>query len=200
MREFKDFSLMEESVNLDRFDALVRAGLANKAQIQRLHTILEKMHSKDDVVLSRADRMIVTNLFNKMLELITSDRTIFQKARQAVREEFDDSIVEDNNETRKLPFVLVLKRKAIRLFPNGLKVATYYSDKLKRTFTLPMNDLEMGSVSEEVERSATINQKGVLASLHQITKGKEANVVKFKDGRTLKVDYFNARAIVQLYD
>lgn len=198
MKKFEEFDLNEESVNIDRFDALVRAGLANKAQIQRLHAILEKMHAKDDVILSRADRMIVTNLFNKMLSILTSDQTIFQKAKRTVKEEYE--IIEEDNESKKLPVILILKRKAIRLFPNGLKVATYYSDKLKRTFTLPMNDLGMMGVTEEVESQSTVSHKGVVATLHEIVKGKSSNVVKFKDGRSMKVDFYTASAIMQVYD
>lgn len=136
----------ESSVDLGKFDALVRAGLANKAQIQRLHRILEKMHETENPNLNRADRMIVTNLFNKMVDLITSDPAIFQRAKRDVKEEV---MVEEHNETKSLPVVLILKRKAIRLFPNGLKVATYYSDRLDRTFTLPMQDLGMMTIAKE---------------------------------------------------
>jgi hypothetical protein len=194
MKSFKSFEINEE-VSLEKFDILVRAGLANKAQLQRLHTILQKMHEKDDVVLSRADRMIVTNLFNKMLELITSDKTIFQKARQSVKEDINES----SREIDFLPPVLILKRKSIRLFPNNVKVAIYHNDKLNRSFALPMTDLSVSSVAEEVIPMNS-NEVGVIKILRQITKGKAANVVQFKDGKKMKVDMYSASAILKLYD
>lgn len=197
MKSFKSFEINEE-VSLEKFDALVRAGLANKAQLQRLHTILQKMHEKDDVTLSRADRMIVTNLFNKMLELITTDKTIFQKARQTVKEE-QEFIEESSRETDKLPAVLILKRKSIRLFPNNVKVAIYHSDKLDRSFALPMTDLSMSSVTEEVVAAGPI-EGGVIKTLREIIKGKVANVVQFKDGKKMKVDMYSAKAILLVYD
>lgn len=197
MKSFKSFEINEE-VSLEKFDALVRAGLANKAQLQRLHTILQKMHEKDDVTLSRADRMIVTNLFNKMLELITTDKTIFQKARQTVKEE-QEFIEESSRETDKLPAVLILKRKSIRLFPNNVKVAIYHSDKLDRSFALPMTDLSMSSVTEEVVAAGPI-EGGVIKTLREIIKGKAANVVQFKDGKKMKVDMYSAKAILLVYD
>ena len=40
--EFKTI-VEEEKTDYSKFDALVRAGLANKAQIQRIHKILDKM-------------------------------------------------------------------------------------------------------------------------------------------------------------
>lgn len=197
MKSFKSFEINEE-VSLEKFDALVRAGLANKAQLQRLHTILQKMHEKDDVTLSRADRMIVTNLFNKMLELITTDKTIFQKARQTVKEE-QEFIEESSRETDKLPAVLILKRKSIRLFPNNVKVAIYHSDKLDRSFALPMTDLSMSSVTEEVVAAGPI-EGGVIKTLREILKGKTANIVQFKDGKKMKVDMYSAKAILLVYD
>lgn len=197
MKSFNSFELNEE-INLEKFDALIRAGLANKAQLQRLHTILQKMHEKDDVILSRADRMIVTNLFNRMLNLITTDKTIFQKTRQNVREE-QEFIEESSRETDKLPAVLILKRRSIRLFPNNVKVAIYHSDKLNRSFTLPMTDLNMSSVAEEVEPAGQ-PEGGVISTLRQIVKGKAANVVQFKDGKKMKVDMYSAKAILMVYD
>lgn len=199
MKSFNSFELNEE-VNLEKFDALVRAGLANKAQLQRLHTILQKMHEKGDVSLARADRMIVTNLFNKMLDLITTDPTIFQKARQSVKEETEEYIEESSHETDKLPPVLILKRKAIRLFPNNVKVAIYHSDKLNRSFALPMTDLSISSVTEEVEPADAPKEGGVISTLRQIIKGKAANVVEFKDGKKMKVDMYSAKAILMVYD
>jgi len=40
--EFKQ-PIIEEESDYAKFDMLVRAGLANKAQLQRIHKILDKM-------------------------------------------------------------------------------------------------------------------------------------------------------------
>jgi hypothetical protein len=204
MKNFKSFEINEE-VSLEKFDILVRAGLANKAQLQRLHTILQKMHEKDDVILSRADRMIVTNLFNKMLELITTDKTIFQKTRQSVREESENvenlqEVRNSKDELKSLPAILILKRKAIRLFPEGVKVAIYYSDKLNRSFTLPMMDLTMGKISEQAENPNFKSSGGVISNLRNILKDHNAGEVQFKDGKKMRIDAFSASAILQVYD
>ena len=42
LQEFRVF-VEEEKSDYSKFDMLVRAGLANKAQLQRIHRILEKM-------------------------------------------------------------------------------------------------------------------------------------------------------------
>lgn len=196
MKSFNEFSLNEES-DYSKFDSLVRAGLANKAQLQRLHTILEKLKETENPNLSKSDRMIMVNLFNKMLDLIINDKSIYQKAKQAVREEKEElNEVKSRDELRSLPAILILKRKAIRLFPNGLKVATYYSDKLNKTFTLPMSELSVGAVTEEYQNIMEGNMK----ILHGIVNKKEKKPLKFSDGSTMSVDSFTASAITQVYE
>ena len=97
------------------------------------------------------------------------------------------------------PFVLVLKRKAIRLYPNKTKVALYYASKIDRHFTVPygpdFRDLPMTSESVEEE----VIEEAVMDQLHKIVTNKQANKVKFADGTTRKVDHFTASAITKVH-
>ena len=68
---------------------LVRAGLANKAQIARIHRILDKM-TEERPQFNNADREIMRNLFNRMVDIISNNKQIFQKTRQVVREEINE--------------------------------------------------------------------------------------------------------------
>lgn len=137
--EFKHI-VEEEKSDYSKLDALVRAGLANKAQLQRIHKIMDKM-SEERPVFNNADREIMRNLFNRMADLITSNKQIYTKARQAVREELEEAKSDSVGSAYPLlpdpPAVLVIKRKAVRLYPDGTRIAMYYSDKLKRVFSLP---------------------------------------------------------------
>ena len=126
----------EEKSDYSKFDALVRAGLANKAQLNRIHKILDKM-GEERPVFNNADREIMRNLFNRMVDLVSS-KQMFTKTKQAIREEvelnegpMDTPLVPDP------PVILVIKRKAVRLYPDGTRIALYWSDKLKRIFSLP---------------------------------------------------------------
>ena len=83
--EFKTI-VEEEKSDYSKFDALVRAGLANKAQIQRIHKILDKM-GEEKPVFNNSDRLIMQNLFNKMVDLISNNKQLFQQTRRLVREE-----------------------------------------------------------------------------------------------------------------
>jgi hypothetical protein len=233
--EFKSKLTEEEKKDFSKFDALVRAGLANKAQITRLHQILDKM-GEERPVFNNADRMIMQNLFNKMIDLISNNKQIFQQTRRAVREEVEldegikdtsdyklspsgrkvkahrfkvgDDLEMDQEDKRDIneeitkglpPFALVLKRKAIRQYPNNTMVALYWSDKLKRYFSVPFEE-DSGKItgiiqSEEVEPLDEM----VLDSLKKIVQSKQASSVKFDSGHTRKIDHFTASAIVNIH-
>jgi hypothetical protein len=134
--------------------------------------------------------MILQNLFNKMVDLITSNKQIFQKTRQAVREDVELNEAPIDGDP---PPVLMLKRKSIRLYPDNTRVALYYNDKLDKYFSVPYGPkVDSAIQAEQVQES-------VMDSLHGIVNNKQANTVKFADGKTAKVDHFTASAIVQVH-
>jgi hypothetical protein len=94
------------------------------------------------------------------------------------------------------PFTIVLKRKAIRLFPDKTKVALYYSKTLDKNFMIPYsNEKETDAV---IQAEETIVE-GVMDQLHKIVNNKQAQTVKFGNGQTRKVDHFTASAITQVH-
>ena len=210
MKSLEDFknTLEEEKSDYSKFDVLVRAGLANKAQLARIHRVLDKM-TEDRPQFNNADKMIVQNLFNKMVDLLSNNKQIFQKTRQAVREESEkefENAIQISEETPDLPkdppFVLVLKRKAIRLFPNKVKMALYYNQKLDKYFSIPYGpNVSAGPLqAEETEEKQVTIVEAVMDQLHKIVGKKQANTVKFANGQTRKVDHFTASAITQVHN
>ena len=152
--EFKSI-VEEEKSDYSKFDTLVRAGLANKAQMQRIHKILDKM-GEDRPQFNNADRMIIQNLFNKMVDLISNNKQINTQARRAVREDTEEVTDEPVilQEDKDPPLVLVIKRKAIRMYPDGTRIALYYNEKLKKYFSVPYqygSGMDAPIQSEEVE-------------------------------------------------
>ena len=252
LQEFKE-PILEEESDYAKFDMLVCAGLANKAQLQRIHKILDKM--KDErPVFNNADRMILQNLFNKMVDLISNNKQIFQQTRRAVREELEEGVqdtadykieltpeggkrkvrahrivlakdapdVEDingylkkeevietepiNEETPDIakdpPFVLVLRRKAIRMYPNKTKIALYHAPKIDRYFSVPYGpNIQSPLQAEETnyEQDDGPLSEAVMDQLHKIVNDKQSSSVKFGNGKTRKIDHFTASAIVQLH-
>lgn len=231
LQEFKTL-VEEEKSDYSKFDMLVRAGLANKAQLARIHRILDKM-TEERPQFNNADREIMRNLFNKMVDLISNNKQIFQKTRQAVREETEelqeaeldtadykvgpsgrkvrahrfkvgDAPVREEVEIEEAtleipddpPFVLVLKRKAIRMYPNRTKIALYYNQKLDKYFSVPYG----GAMGAPVQAEETQIEEAVMDQLHKIVTNKQAQSVKFGNGQTRKVDHYTASAITQVHN
>ena len=157
--EFKSI-VEEEKSDYSKFDTLVRAGLANKAQMQRIHKILDKM-GEEKPTFNNADRMIIQNLFNKMVDLISNNKQINTQARRAVRE--DVEVTEEPvilQEDKDPPLVLVIKRKAIRVYPDGTRIALYFNERLKKYFSVPYqygSGMDAPIQSEEVELEEASN-------------------------------------------
>lgn len=229
--EFKSI-VEEEKSDYSKFDTLVRAGLANKAQMQRIHKILDKM-GEEKPQFNNADRMIIQNLFNKMVDLISNNKQINQQARRAVREDIEESVLdtsdfklsasgkkvrahrlkigdkgyepqevkeelsEAQNPGPTPPYVLLLKRKAIRLYPDGTKIALYYNKQINKFFSVPYDTpIDVASIqAEEVEIT-----EAVMDTLHKIVKDKQTQSVKFASGHTRKVDHFTASALTQVHN
>ena len=191
MKSLLDFKTIveEEKSDYSKFDVLVRAGLANKAQMQRIHKILDKM-SEDRPQFNNADKMIIQNLFNKMVDLVSNNKQINMQARRAVKEDEDfietDQLDEAQNPGPTPPYVLLLKRKAIRLYPDGTKIALYYNKQINKFFSVPY-DTPTGTAiqAEEVEhldeigdpaemyRKATETAKAKLQTMKALDKTRE---------------------------
>jgi hypothetical protein len=129
---------------------------------------------------NNADREIMRNLFNRMVDLVSNNKQIFGKARQAVREELEEARADNVGSAYPLvpdpPVVLVIKRKAVRLYPDGTRIAMYWSDKLKRVFSVPYGPaLDAPIQAEEyirelVESEQLLLNDGNIISLNEETK------------------------------
>jgi len=179
--EFKSI-VEEEKSDYSKFDVLVRAGLANKAQMQRIHKILDKM-GEEKPQFNNADRMIIQNLFNKMVDLISNNKSINMQARRAIKEDEDFVEVEQLDEANPgptPPYVLLLKRKAIRLYPDGTKIALYHNKQINKYFSVPYDSpIEVAAIqAEEVVSEMAIGKKKPKADTHHIVD---------KEGKTLSL-------------
>ena len=96
------------------------------------------------------------------------------------------------------PPLLVLKRKAIRVFSNGEKVALYHNEHLGIEVSVPYKSGEFGkgkntAVTEEFVGEAAIHK------IHHIAKTKTSSEVAFKNGTSSAVDHKTALSIMRLH-
>jgi hypothetical protein len=228
--------LEEEKTDYSKFDMLVRAGLANKAQLQRIHRVLDKM-TDDRPQFNNTDREIMKNLFNKMVDLISNNKQVFQQTRRAIKEgvldtsDFKlspsgkkirahrivlskkDSVEDEQNDIKENfevieeqfrgdpPTVLLLKRKAIRMYPNGTRIALYFNERLNKYFSVPYSDdIKISSSIQAEEIQIDEEKQNGIDQLKKIRDSKQHGVINHRDGSASKVDAFTAGAILAVHD
>jgi hypothetical protein len=228
--------LEEEKADYSKFDMLVRAGLANKAQLQRIHRVLDKM-TDERPQFNNVDREIMKNLFNKMVDLISNNKQVFQQTRRAIKEgvldtsDFKvspsgkkirahrivlskkDSVEDEQNDIKENfevieeqfrgdpPTVLLLKRKAIRMYPNGTRIALYFNERLNKYFSVPYSDdIKISSSIQAEEIQIDEEKQNGIDQLKKIRDSKQHGVINHRDGSASKVDAFTAGAILSVHD
>jgi hypothetical protein len=126
---------------------------------------------------------------------------------EEIQEEIPEDVIEINLEEDhhgaefNPPTVLILRRKAVRVYPDNTRVALYYNDKLQRYFSVPFTAHSgvMPVADAPVEAHESVNE-AVMDTLHKIVKDRQAQTVKFANGKSQKVDGFTASAMVQVHN
>ena len=158
IREQFDLITEKEEKEGQKLSALVRAGLYDAKKLPALKKALEKSADK---MTSQEKRMLL-NLLDSLISQVVSDDQVYRKVRQNVHSmneakakedylsKFDPRFKAGYPSDRDIPSVLILKRKAIRVYPDNQKVALYYSQALDKYVTIPFSDIQLG-INEEVE-------------------------------------------------
>lgn len=124
-----------------------------------------------------------------------------------VSEDMSDSKRKDKKVSKAFPVLILLRRKAIRLFPDGKKVGLYFSDKLNRYISIPSTG---DAVSEDMLDEAVSNPypaspngehaSDVISNLKGIVANRQPGHVRFRNGSKMKVDMLTAHALLTTYD
>lgn len=117
---------------------------------------------------------------------------------EIVEEESLDYITEEGKESpMDPPAVLIMRRKSIRQFPNGQRVAMYYVDKINKYVTVPYVAMQWSgpaSVEEDVEYTDIVQQ------LQRIYKQNNGGNIVHIDGSKSKVRVEEAQIILKVFE
>lgn len=133
--------------------------------IQRLHAAGQEINPYDPVLSKLKDNCALVATSNPMMEGKTS-----------LSRELDP------------PAVLIMRRKSVRQFPNGQRVALYYVDKINKYVTVPYEDMAWSA-----------NEETVFDKVKQVNESKQNIVVEHIDGSTSEVTPQMAKHMMDLY-
>lgn len=116
----------------------------------------------------------------------TGERLEFVKGKkQKLKED-----VPDNMTFPDPPVVLVIRRKAVRLYPDGTRVALYWSDKLKKYFSVPYGPAF----------NSPIQAENFIEQLKVIKEEQEEHTIELGDNTLIEVDGSMIDHILYTYD
>lgn len=133
--------------------------------VQKIHAAGQEIHQHDPVLSKLKDNCALMATSNPMMEGKTS-----------YAQEMDP------------PAVLIMRRKSVRQFPNGQRVALYYVDKINKYVTVPYEDMQWSA-----------NEETVFDKVKQVNESKQNIVVEHLDGSTSEVTPQMAKHMMDLY-
>jgi hypothetical protein len=124
-------------------------------------------------------------------------KTLTSFISEVKKQESDEIVTESMSFKSDPPNIIVLKRKAIRIFPDGRKVALYRAEKIDKYISIPYSDMVDKDVMQVHE---AWRPEGNIGFLMQIVQSGEPDLITFQDNLGMKVDVLTATAIVNLYN
>ena len=100
---------------------------------------------------------------------------------------FEDT--QDHHNPMDPPAVLIMRRKSIRQFPNGQRVALYYVDKINKYVTVPYQAMQW---------STSMPEETIIDKLESISESSKAGYIEYKDGK-VKITVQEAESILEMY-
>lgn len=188
--------------DLVKITRLVNAGLLPREDLPALKTALVRRAKVDDVAkLPKNQRMLIQKFESALNSAALGSNQSYAAVRRNINAGFEmertDFLSESVNEAvEDPPMMMVLKRKAIRIFPDGQRVALYVNDKLGLTFTIPYTP---GSVKGEivgVQENTVIEN---IEHLKDMSSKNEKRELKFLDGTSMEVHPELAKKILMVH-
>ena len=193
--------------NAPKIAMLARAGLLKTSELPMLRIAMMRQKKVNDIArLSKPHRDILQKYQNALSGAALGSTQSLMAVRKNLQNSVDFS---DKKQISELimrnevnpPPMLVLKRKGIRIFPDGRRVALYTNDKMGLVFTIPYKgsgtstEVIPGVQSEETENDIMESLEQVSAYAQQESPKAAAKHMKFADGSKLKVSHGAAKAI-----
>jgi hypothetical protein len=181
IREEFDLITEKEENEAKKLSALVRAGLYDAKKLPALKKALDKSADK----MTAQEKRMLLNLLDSLISQVTSDDQVYRKVRQNVQHvneakkedtysKLDTRVKQGFPSDKDIPSVLILKRKAIRVYPDNQKVALYYSQAIDKYVTIPFSDIQTGlNEEEQLEEKLNLGQALVGIASGIATKGGE---------------------------
>jgi hypothetical protein len=152
LREQYELITEKEDKEQRKLTTLIRAGLFDAKKLPMLKRALDKGADK----MTPAEKKILIDLLDSLMNQVISSDPVYMKVKRNVQGMSEELIAEAPSTISDVPSIVVLKRKAVRVYPGGQQVGLYYSQQLDKYVTIPFGET---GISEETEMKEVYNPR-----------------------------------------
>lgn len=152
LREQYELITEKEDKEQRKLTTLVRAGLFDAKKLPMLKRALDKGADK----MTPAEKKILIDLLDSLMNQVISNEPVYMKVKRNVQNMNEELVVEAPVSISDVPSIVVLKRKAVRVYPGGQQVGLYYSQQLDKYVTIPFGEAGIAEETnlEEAKKSS----------------------------------------------
>lgn len=167
---------------------LVRSGLFDAKKLP----MLKRAMDKDNTKITPTERKVLLDLLDSLLNQVTQNKGVFSKVRQSLMSNKDENLQEakENNDSKTIPNILILQRKSVRQFQDGL-VGLYYARKIDKYVSIPFFEPSKPIVTENISN---------IDRMKTIKEDTEDCTLVFEDGNKYNITSTVANKIVNVYE
>ena len=180
---------------------LISRGLLAANDRSKLMRALDLLNKRKDMArLAKTDRDILQRynsaIENAALGTTTSVMAISRNINAGFEIDGEEFLGEAAN-MNDPPMMMVLKRKGVRIFPDGKRVALYVNEKLGLTFTIPYSSQGLENPMMGVNEEFVAEN---LEHLKDMAVKNEPKELKFLDGTSIEVHHDIAKKILLVHN
>lgn len=188
IRESYDLITEKEENEERKLTSLVRSGLVDTNKLP----LIKRALNKDNKVLTPSERNALMSLLDSLMAQVLNSNPVYQKVKQNVMKE---ELRPATTRMSDMPSILVLKRKAIRVYPGGQNVGLYYSQQLDKYVAVPFGGSEnknILSMTEEEQLDEISNKLATKVLSRRMAQANDEdesdlnrNIAAYKVGKTM---------------
>lgn len=157
----------------DELDALVADGLLDEGKL----TLVRRALNENNKSLTNAEKKAVFETLKVALAEKNTVELLDEAKKGDYLTKFDKRFGSKFPTDKDIPQILILKRKAIRIFPDNAKVALYYAQAIDKYISIPFGEIGVGSVNEEViVEQKYQSKKNIVEKVKQLRESNEDSV------------------------
>lgn len=177
--------LEEKEQSEDRKIAtLVRAGLFDAKKLPMLKRALDK----DNTKITPTERKVLLDLLDSLMSQVLQNKAVYQKIRQSLHNKEEN--IQEAKDNPVIPNILILQRKSVRQFQDGL-VALYYAKKIDKYVSIPFFEPSEAIIAEDVSN---------IDRLKMMNESSSEETLTFKDGNKYTINSTVANKILNVYE